>query len=119
VPKPHEAKTANDVAAVIDAYRKHHPRARPGDVERKLIRARLAEGNTAADLIEAIDGNHLDPHCCGDNERGKTYHRLKLIFRDADHVTAYREVLHGEAKPVDPEEAAAKARLARPGKSGD
>ena len=79
------------VAAVVAHYKSLHPRARPGESERKKIRARLKEGWTVADLQAAIDGNHRDPHCCGENDRGKLYHSLELCVRDSKHVQDYIE----------------------------
>ena len=80
------------VELVLNHYREHHTRANPGEPDRKRILARLAEGFSADDLIEAIDGNHRDPYCCGENPGGKKYHTLELIFRDSAHTQKYIEV---------------------------
>jgi hypothetical protein len=81
---------------VITHYCDLHPRAKPGDKERRLIQARLKDGFTADDLIDAIDGNHRDPHCSGQNPTsnptGKKYHNLTLIMKDASKVQQYMEV---------------------------
>jgi len=80
------------VDAAIAHYETIHPKAKPGEPDRKRILARLKEGFSAADLIEAIDGNHRDPHCSGENANGKKYHTLELIFRDSSHTQKYIEV---------------------------
>ncbi len=86
-----EVELKPDVSRVVKHYQSHHPRAKPGDKERKLIRARLGDGFSATDLIAAIDGNHRDPHCCGKNNSGTKYHALGLIMRDSSHVQRYIE----------------------------
>lgn len=92
---------AGPVDAVLAHYRSYHPRSRPGAKERKLVASRLAEGYSPADLQAAIDGNHRDPHCCGQNERGTEYHDLTLIFRDSSHVQRYMAVAqNGHAVPA-------------------
>jgi len=89
------------VGAVYETYRTYH-KATPRVVAPKhhrLIAARLKEGFPADVLELAIHGNHCDPHCCGENERNKTYHSLDLILRDADHVTGYLESLVRHGRP--------------------
>lgn len=81
-----------DVDQVWAHYQALHPQARPTAKRRALAGDRLAEGYSALDLIEAIDGNHLDPHCNGRNDRGREYHAFELILRDAKHVDDYRGI---------------------------
>ena len=76
---------------VCEHYKTHHPTARPGDKERKLIRDRLKEGYTVDDLKRAIDGCHRTPHNLGDNERGTKYLSLSLIMRSSSHVIRFLE----------------------------
>ena len=91
----------NGVADVIAHYRRLHPRARPGAKERGLIKARLKDGYSSLDLIDAIDGYHRSPFHCGENDGGKRYLALSLIVRDADHVRAGVEMPQpGEDGPV-------------------
>lgn len=96
VTEPNETEpkgaSAPDVMAVIAHYRSFHPRARPGDKERKLIRARLKEGYSVADLQAAIDGCHRSPHHCGENPSGTCYQTLELIVRDSKHVQQFMEI---------------------------
>lgn len=87
----------NGIATVVDHYRTLHPRARPGKKERTLIAARLKDGYTPSDLIDAINGYHRSPFHLGENDGGKRYLALSLIVRDADHVRAGVETpIHGE-----------------------
>jgi len=98
---PVEPATAavDAVGAVYATYRSYHKASptKASPKHRRLIGARLKEGFEREVLELAIHGNHCDPHCCGENERNKTYHGLDLILRDADHVTSYLESLarHG------------------------
>jgi hypothetical protein len=99
VPAPSCAAHNNMSSKVLDVYehyRTYHPKALerlPASSKNyKAVAARLQEGFDVDQLIAAIDGNHRDPHCCGENERGTKYHGLGLIFRDADHVNQYIEV---------------------------
>jgi len=92
--------TTGDVAAVIAHYQTHHERAKPGAKEHRLITDRLKDGYSVSDLCAAIDGNHRDPHCCGQNVQGKTYHRLELIMRDSDHINEYMTAPVGGNGPV-------------------
>ena len=84
------------IPAVIEHYRKYHPRAmrNPNSKSKEwgLIAARLREGFTVADLCAAVDGCHRSPHHCGENDRGQKYQTLELIMRDASHVTMFAEV---------------------------
>lgn len=88
------------VAAVVAAYQEYHPRAKPASKERKLIRARLGEGRTVDELIEAIHGCHVSPHHCGENDTGTVYQSLELIVRDAKHVDMFIECWNARGQPV-------------------
>ena len=83
--------STGSISEVWAHYQSYHPQAKFNDSIRKKIHNRLREGWTPAELKLAVDGNHLDPHCNGDNDRGKTYHRAGLIFGDAAHVQDYLE----------------------------
>jgi hypothetical protein len=60
------------------------------------VKARLAEGYTVQQLMEAIDGCHQSPFHCGENEGGKLYQGLELILRDASHVDQFMEIPSGQ-----------------------
>jgi uncharacterized phage protein (TIGR02220 family) len=83
------AATRAQIDRVVEAYRRHHPQARPGDRERKLIRARLAEGYTVEQLARAIDGNTASPWHAGENDKGRPYQALELVMRTSDKVTQF------------------------------
>ena len=100
---------SGDVSKVVAHYQAHHPRARPGEKEKKLIRARLKDGYSVADLCRAIDGNHNSPHHRGENPTGKTYHRLELIMRDSSKVADFLEMADQDIVPS--QEAHREARM--------
>lgn len=79
----------SQIEEVVAHYRTHHPRSRPGESEQIKIAARLNDGYSVADLCQAIDGNHVDPYCCGENDSGRTYHNLELIVRNSGKVDQY------------------------------
>lgn len=88
-----------DIRAVFDHYRSLHPLAhrKPHSKmpEWGKIRARLAEGYSAQDLCDAIDGCHRSPYHSGDNEAGRRYQSLELICRDGGKVLQFMEVPKG------------------------
>lgn len=98
------ARNSPDVIAVFDAYRKHHPRAFakpvPTSKEWRAIAARLREGFTVADLIEAIEGCHVSPFHCGENDRQTPYQSLSLIVRDGSQVNNFIELARKGPTPV-------------------
>jgi hypothetical protein len=68
---------ADQVELVMAGYRTHHPRRRPGDKERKIVRRALVSGGySVAELLEAIAGNAADPWHV---ERAK--HELSYVLR--------------------------------------
>lgn len=77
---------------VVAHYQKFHPKARPGKKERALIAARIAEGSTAEDLCQAIDGCHASPFHQGQNDTGRKYDSLELICRNASKVATFIEL---------------------------
>lgn len=106
------ASVSSDIDRVVDHYRSHHPRARPGKKERALISARLAEQHSVADLCRAIDGYHADAWHCGTNDRGRSYLDLSLLLRDASHVLRGIEFLESPpSKPVPRNETAAERQI--------
>ena len=80
---------------VFEHYRSLHPTSRPGDKESAKVRARIAEGYSAADLCKAIDGCHASPFHCGENANGRKYQSLELIVRDSSHVNQFMELAEG------------------------
>jgi hypothetical protein len=93
-----------DVRTVLAHYRGYHPRmsAKLGKDSReyRLIVERMREGATVETCCRAIDGNHLSPMHCGENERGRKYHALTLIFRTASYVNDFAELADAGPQPV-------------------
>ena len=87
--EPGNPRRRERVDHVVEAYRLHHPRARPGDKERELIASRLSEGYSIDDLREAIEGCHASPYHCGINSNGKRYQSLELIMRSSEKVAGF------------------------------
>lgn len=79
------------VAAVVAHYQTYHEKSRPGKKERGKILERLRDGFSVDDLKLAIDGCHVSPWHCGQNERGTLYQSLELIVRDSSKVTTFIE----------------------------
>lgn len=77
----------DDAAAVWDAYqRAAGSRAVLTPARRQLIRRRLAEGFTVAQLARACEGYARSPWHQGRNPAGRPYKAAELWFRDAAHV---------------------------------
>lgn len=79
-------------ARVWAAYQSHHPTATLSPERRHLIDNRLRDGFSADTLIAAIEGNHRDAYCNGDNPGGRQYHAFDLILRNADKIEQYANV---------------------------
>ncbi len=83
---------AADVKTVIAHYVGYHPKAKPGDDEKKKIRARLKDGYSAADLCRAIDGIHKSAFHQGENQGNKRYDTLELVVRKSSQVAKFIEI---------------------------
>ena len=81
-----------ETAQVVAHYQVYHPQSKPGDKERRKIRDRLKQGYSVEELCDAIDGNHVSPFHCGENDRGNEYHSLELIMRDSSKVDQFIEI---------------------------
>lgn len=90
---PQADRPRGAISTVWSAYQQRHPQAKLTTKRRKIIQRALADYEPGR-LIAAIAGNHLDPHCNGENDRGQTYHGLELILRDADHIEKYEAICH-------------------------
>lgn len=115
--KLERAQHATDVDQVWHEYQHHHPRARLTHPRRGLIRRRLKD-YPADVLIAAIRGNHLDPHCNGENDRNQTYHDLELILRTAGHIERYAAI-SDQPEPTPPLERARRWRERNGGDEDD
>lgn len=80
------------VEAVVAHYVTRRPRSRPGEKERARVRARLKDGYSVEELVDAIDGCFLSRWYQGENERGRAFNSLELICRDSSKVDQFREI---------------------------
>jgi hypothetical protein len=87
-PLVEQARPISPVVQVWQAYERHHPRARLTPDRRKRIQTKLRHYDVDT-LIAAINGNHRDPWCCGENADGKEYHDLELILRNGGTIERY------------------------------
>lgn len=88
------------VDLVIRHYQVHHPRYRGDKKGRAKVRARLDDGFSVDELCKAIDGNHLSPWHCGENDTGQKFNSLCLIMRDADKVNGFMEMADNPPQAV-------------------
>jgi uncharacterized phage protein (TIGR02220 family) len=90
-PSPSRKTDANDVVAVFDYWREKtgHTNARLCDKRRRLIAARLREGYSVDDLRQAVDGNQASAFHQGQNEHGRVFDAIELIFRSAEKVDGF------------------------------
>ena len=78
----------------------------------KLIKARLKEGYSEQDLIDAVVGCSKSPFHMGENARNTRYDSLELIARDGDHVEDFGRIARGEVTPQSNGKASVGARMA-------
>ena len=76
----------------------HHLRSNLDVKRRALIKARLKEGYTEEQLTEAVVGCSRSNFHQGQNDKGKIYDGLELIFRDASHVDQFLKLAAGEGE---------------------
>jgi hypothetical protein len=91
-------------------YQQRHPRSVFTPARRRTL-TRWLDTYEADMLIGAIVGNHLDPHCNGQNDTGTQYHDFELIFRDEKHIERYAGIARNGA-PVPHSRSAAGRTLA-------
>lgn len=91
---------ADKVRQVWDAYRRFHPRASPnlypGSKEYRQTVARLKDGSSVENLVQAVDGLHRSAWHNGANAERRKWLHFGLVVRDAEHVQKFREVAAGE-----------------------
>lgn len=82
-----------DVRAVFDAWQEfcRHPRAKLTQDRRQKVRARLREGYTREDLIQAVRGAAKGAYV---DARGVKWDDLSLICRDGTHVERFMGLDH-------------------------
>jgi len=97
---PAVERTSPDVDAVMSHYGAVHPKRRPGNKERAVIRKALALGYPPAELCEAIDGNAADEW-----HRAQGKHELAYVLRDSGKIDDFRAraITAAPKSVVDPE----------------
>jgi hypothetical protein len=88
------------VERVFQAWAATQPRpgaCRLTDKRRRLIRARLAEGYSVADLEAAARGWEASAFHRGENRDGTVYSSLELLLRDGAKVEFFRDLALGVA----------------------
>jgi hypothetical protein len=92
-PDPAKLKAAaaarrSEELAVFEAWRVEleHLNAKPNPSRLAKIRARLREGFTVAQLIQAVKNSKNDPFLMGDNPNGKRYDDLESLLRTGTKV---------------------------------
>lgn len=82
---------AEDVRAVFDAWQTEcgHTRAKLTQDRRQKVRARLREGYTRQDLIQAVRGAARGAYV---DARGIKWDDLSLICRDGTHVERFMAI---------------------------
>ncbi len=113
VAKTRDGVVSSDIDLIVQHYRTHHPRSNPGAKDRKKIADRIREGWTVDQMRIAIDGCHVSPFHCGENDRGAKYQTIGLIFRDSDHVQQFIEALEAKDQPVLTERGSRNIRAAK------
>jgi hypothetical protein len=83
-----EKNFSADARGVFECWKDvmKHPRSHLDDKRLRLIVARLKEGYTKEDLCLAITGCSASKFHMGENDGGKVYDSIELIFRDAGKV---------------------------------
>lgn len=91
-----------DVRAVFEHWQATLDKqsARLTDGRRAKIRSRLAEGCTVDQLKRAVDGVAQSSFHNGSNNRGQTYHRIDLIFRNGENVERFEAMAKSRKRSV-------------------
>lgn len=108
-PKPEVAHTISPERDVFNYWveRTGKKSAKFLDKRRAMIRLRLSEGYSVADLKKAVDGCVASPFHAGQNEDGRQYLDLELIMRTGGNVERFQSYVGSPAKlAADPEMAA-------------
>jgi hypothetical protein len=97
---PTSTPSAGIISRVFNAWAATQPRphaCRLTDKRRRLIRARLADGYSEADLVAAVQGWQHSPWHRGENRDGTVYSGLELLLRDGAKVEQFRDLTNGDA----------------------
>lgn len=93
----------SDVLEVFNYWKQtfNHPKALLSSDRQRKIKARLREGYTISQLKQAIDGCRASPYHMGDNNSGRTYDTIGLIFRNAEKVEFFWGYLEKKKEEED------------------
>lgn len=92
LPRTLKAACEEVLAAWVEATGRSAARARMNDARRKKVKARLAEGYTAEELVSAVRGIAMSPFHMGDNPGGKRYDDITVALRDGAQVEKFRDL---------------------------
>lgn len=92
---------SDPVVVVFDHWRStlQHPEAKLTPKRRRLVRERLGEGYTVADVRRAIEGCRASPFHMGVNDRRRVYDDIALICRDGEHVEQFKALWKQPPRP--------------------
>src|SRR5690606_12953151 len=89
-------KAPSAAAIVFECWQRvlNHPRAKLGEKEERLIKARLREGYSVEDLcLVPVGASKSDWHMGRDPQtQGKRYDGIGLLYRSADQVNKFIEL---------------------------
>ena len=105
-PLPPEGGGAADERRVFDAWREatKHGSAKLNDLRRRKIRARLKEGYTVDDLVDAVRGIARSEFHMGENDRRQKYDDLTVALRDGAQLEKFANLERaGRGKPDNPD----------------
>jgi len=90
------------IQTVWGAFRQYHPHCagtlKSSRKEYKLLAARLKDGFTVPQLIQAVKGYHVNPYHCGENDTGTKYQSFELIMRNSVQVENGIRYANGSAR---------------------
>ena len=90
-----------------------HPEARLTTDRKGKISSRLREGATVERLMQAIDGCAGSKYHMGDNQQGRRYDSIELIFRNAGKVDEFAEMVASKPGQKKPDPMAREKRIER------
>jgi hypothetical protein len=101
--KDEKERKKDEIRSVFEAWASaaEHPRAKLDEKRSRRISARLDEGFTPEQLIQAVNSWRLDPWLTGKNPDGKVYDELESLLRDAAKVERLLDLGSGKGSVID------------------
>lgn len=78
--------------AWAEAVRKDPSGVRLNGERKRKVEARMSEGYTEEDMIEAVRGVALSPWHMGENPEGRLYNDMELVLRNGKNLEKFREL---------------------------